>query len=388
MKKKSFQEKLRFLLLRNLPVKKNTVMFKSFAGQYGDNPRYVSEKLHEIRPDLNIVWVTSEESSGTDYPDYVKTIRYDSWAYDYYAATSIVIVDNMSGIRAFRQKSERSYRELFLRREGQLNLCTWHGTPLKHIGVQENPAVSIYQTSARYMSSGNEYCFEIFKKAFPGIAQVKYGTPRNDIFFHPVNGSELRRKLGLPEDRKLLLYAPTFRFDVNSSGVDQLLSLDLETLLKALSESFEGEWSLVIRLHHEVLSALHERFSAFVDNDRVFDGTLHDDIGSYLSVCDALLTDYSSSFFDLCLSDKPVFLMAQDKERYIAQERGLYLSLEELPFAFSESPEDLYDHIRHYDERSELERRSAFLEGIGNFEDGHASERFAEDIVKFIEERT
>lgn len=386
MKKKSIQEKLRFLFLRNLPVKQNTVMFKSFAGQYGDNPKYISEKLHELRPSLNLVWVVSEESSGKDFPSYVRKVRYDSWTYDYYAATAKVIVDNMSGIRAFRQKSERSYRNLFLTRKGQMNLCTWHGTPLKHIGVQEAPDVNIYQSSARYMSSGNEYCYNIFLHSFPGIPQVKYGNPRNDVFFQTIDLPELRRKLDLPEERKLLLYAPTFRFNANSSGVDQLLSIEIETLLRVLQERFGGEWSLVIRLHHEVLSVLREKFSFFVDNERVFDGNLHDDMGCYLAACDALWTDYSSSFFDYSLTEKPVFLMALDKERYIANERGLYMSIEELPFAFAESPEDLYKNIRCYDTSSELERRKLFLERIGNFEDGHASERYVEDILKFMEE--
>lgn len=384
MNKKSLQEKLRFLLLRSLPIQRNTVLFKSFSGQYGDNPKYVSEKLYEVRPDIRQVWVSSGEASNVDFPSYAKVVPYHSWSYDYYASTAQAVVDNMSGIRAFRIKKQSPWRKLFLSRKGQLNLCTWHGTPLKQIGIQEFKDIEAYQTSAKYMTSGNEYCYKVFKDAFSGIPIEAKGTPRNDVFFRDNDIRAIRDRLGLPQDKKLLLYAPTFRDNASRSGLDQLAGTNLDELLNALQKRFGGDWALVIRLHHEVLVQLRESFSGFVDHQRVFDGNSHDDMGDYLAATDALWTDYSSSFFDYLLTDKPCFLMSLDREEYIAKERGLYFDIGELPFPFADTPEEFFNNIVSYDAAAEIVRRREFLEKLGNYEDGHASERFVKEIIDFI----
>lgn len=381
---KTFKEKIWFLLLKRLPIQNNTVLFKSFSGQYGDNPKYVSEKLHEIAPAVRQIWVTSPESNINDYPEYVSTVSYYSWLYHYHASTAQVVVDNMSGIRSFRQRERKSYRRPFLNRNDQLNICTWHGTPLKQIGAQEFSDVNVYQSSAKYMTAGNRYCRDIFERAFPGIPIQGYGTPRNDIFFQDVDISALRDKLDLPNNKKLLLYAPTFRNDVNSSGVDQLSAVKINDLLQVLSKRFGGEWALVIRLHHEVLKCLHESFTDFVDNENVFDGNAHDDIGDYLLVSDALWTDYSSSFFDYLLSEKPCFLMSLDRNRYLEEERGLYLQLNALPFPFADSPEELYGNILSYNEEQQRKANNEFLDFLGSYEDGKASERFVKEILDYM----
>ena len=381
---KSLKEKIRFSLLKYLPIRKNTVLFKSFSGQYGDNPKYVSEKLFEMRPDIRQVWVSSDEASKVDFPTYAKIIDYHSWKYDYYASTSQVVIDNMSGIRAFRVKKQKAWRNLFLQRKRQLNLCTWHGTPLKQIGIQEFDDIDAYQTSARSMTSGNEYCHDIFLNVFSGIPITRQGTPRNDVFFRDNDIEALRKRLGLPLDKKLLLYAPTFRNNAARSGVDQLVAIDLKQLQNALHYRFGGDWALVIRLHHEVILKLRDSFSDFVDNVNVFDGNDHDDMGDYLVATDALWTDYSSSFFDYLLTDKPCFLMSLDREEYIANERGLYFEIDDLPFPFADTPERFYENIEQYDASAELVQRHEFLDKLGNYEDGQASERFVDEIIDFI----
>ena len=386
MKVSSLIEKLQFAGFRLLPIQKKTVLFQSFSGQYGDNPKYVSEELHRLRPGYKIIWVSSKESNGTDFPTYAKVVERGTLLHSYYAATSQAAVDNMSGLRAFRQKDFKHWRRFFLTRKGQLNLCTWHGTPLKKIGIHEAaPGIKVYQTSAKSMTTGNEYCFQIFKECFPGIPIVKSGNPRNDVFFMEKPQKDWKQELGLPADKKVLLYGPTFRNSVYESGLHQLEEAEPEKLLRAFQEKFGGEWVLCIRLHHEVMNALRESFQGFVDNVKVFDGNAHDDMAAYLAASDALLTDYSSSFFDYALTDRPVFLYGFDRKSYTEQERGLYRPLESLPFTFADSFKELLQNVAAYDAETALSDRSAFLQDIGSFEDGKASERLANEIIEFSE---
>lgn len=380
-------EKLIFGILKHLPIQKRTILFKSFGGQYGDNPKYISEELHRKDPDLNIVWGVSEKSNGRDFPDYVKKVKIKSITFNYYSSTAEVIVDNMSGIRGIRSHGYNKFYDYFLKRKNQLNISTWHGTPLKKIGcdvVTDN--IQFYQTSANFMLSGNHYSTDIFKSSFNGIEIKELGTPRNDILFSQQSQRTLKLKLGLPSSCKIILYAPTFRSDVMVSGIEQLKKLDVQRLLGSLEKKFGGSWILVLRLHHEVLLMLREASSGLIDNKFVYDGNIHDDMAEYLAASDILLTDYSSSMFDYLLTNKPCYLFSFDKEKYLNDERGTYLDLEELPFSFSESVEQLYDEILNYDEEEVNLKRKRFLNNLGNIDCGLASEDVANYILSFMEE--
>lgn len=69
------QDKLKSILStvinRFVPMYKNTVFFDSFSGQYNDNPKYISEALHRLNPEVNIVWTTSDHGHDVA-PDYAK----------------------------------------------------------------------------------------------------------------------------------------------------------------------------------------------------------------------------------------------------------------------------------------------------------------------------
>ena len=90
------------LFFNCFPIKKNTVMFYSFNGQYNDNPRYISEALHKIDESANIIWAMNKKCLGTQ-PDYVKAVLVDSLEYYYYSCVSSVFVDNYTGKHSFRK---------------------------------------------------------------------------------------------------------------------------------------------------------------------------------------------------------------------------------------------------------------------------------------------
>ena len=107
-----------------------------------------------------------------------------------------------------------------------------------------------------------------------------------------------------------------------------------------------------------------------------------DDIQELLLIADVLLTDYSSLMFDFSITNKPCFLFVPDLIEYKSQDRGLYFDLEELPFHTSLNQTELEEEIREFDLNKYKHDLERFLNRVGSFEKGKASEQ----LVKRIDE--
>lgn len=384
--KKSLKKKLDFIIRRPFHIIKNTVFFQSFGGQYNDNPKYISIALHEMRPDINIVWAVSESKAKlTDIPEYVYQVNVDSKEYVRYSCKSQVLIDNMMGIRGFVSETSKKLLPFLIRSKSQLNISTWHGIPYKKVGLDE-PALSSKKymyTSAEYISAGSSHSLKYFKQAFYPMPIKMNGSPRNDILVNvnTINQEILRRKLGLPQDRKIALFAPTFRDSVEESGIRQMRELDVDYLLELLHKKFGGEWCFVFRVHHTVL----EKIDASSFGRNIISGNEHDDMAEYLAIADVLITDYSGSCLDYTLTHRPCFLLTMDRNHYINDERGLYMSIDQLPFKYADTVDDFYELIKQFDCNSYESKINSFLEWIGNREDGHSAEKIVKDIIQFID---
>ena len=375
-----------------LPVKKGIVLFSSFMGMYNDNPKYICEELHARRPDLRIVWTVSEKCREA-LPEYAESVVLGSPEYIKLKCRAQVLVDNHTGIRCvtIRKKlspGKRLYcKFLSKKRKKQYSVSTWHGMPLKHICADEpNNDILKICTSSSYTLAGNDFTAGCMQTALLNTIPVKiYGSPRNDILFRDVDVASLKQKLHLPEERKVVLFAPTFRDDVISSGVMQLKEMDFAALFAALQEKFGGEWCLVVRVHHRVMLEIDVAALAKEYGGMIIDGNLGDDMAEYLVCTDVLITDYSSSMFDYMLTGRPCFLYAPDRAHYEGEERGFYMSYDALPFPKADTAAELVSNIASFDNEKYGEGVSRFLEEIGNAEDGHASERVVDDILTFLD---
>lgn len=372
------------------PILKNTVFFRSFGGQYNDNPKYVSEELHRRYPDAKIVWATGDGSSDS-FPEYVKTVPIDSADYAKYIARAQVVVDNYCGCRTNYLKVNDPVKRLAFwilshRRKGQFCLSTWHGTPLKHIALDE-PQYKKSKFAKGYFNTdtliaGCDVTANAFKTAFGWKREILMcGTPRNDIL---VNGADegLKAKLGLPKDKKVFLFAPTFRNNVEMSGVCQLKELDIDGLLSTLGEKFGGDWCFVFRSHNLVMKAIQNESLGI--HSEIINGNAFPDMAEYLAVSDALLTDYSSSMFDYMLTKRPTFLYTPDLFDYKNSERGFYFDIESTPFPISDNAADLVKSIADFDKASYEAKVEEFLVKIGNAEKGSAASAVVDEISKRI----
>ena len=379
---------IKMLLSMCRPIKKKTVLFRSFNGQYNDNPRYISEELYRRRPDLDFVWVKGDGREES-FPKYARLVRLDSAEYAECVSRAAVVVDNYFGCRTnYLSKNNLFKRFVFWllsrKRRDQLSISTWHGMPLKHIALDEphykNAEFSRGYVNSDLILSGSSYSSAAFRTAFSWNGKIlECGTPRNDPLLKN-EAFKAKEKLGIPSDKKVILFAPTYRNDAFMSGVYQLESLDIPHLLEVLGERLGGEWCFAFRCHNLVMKEIA------TDKSEVINGNAHDDMAEYLMAADVLLTDYSSSMFDFMLTGRPIFLYTPDLDEYKNSERGFYFDIEEVPPSIAKDAEALIEDIKKFDKKSYEKKVDDFLIKIGNKERGEASNITVDIIIKHLEE--
>lgn len=208
--------------------------------------------------------------------------------------------------------NDTSFPGRFIKKEGQIYLNTWHGTPLKKMGRDNRPEMVTMGNVQRnlldsdYLVFPNQFMEEKMSGAYMldslyrGTV-LREGYPRNDIFRQPAN-LHLKEQVGL-QGKKLLAYLPTFRGNFNAlddQGYMQTLSQNLSLWDSQLNE----DEILLIKLH-PFLHGL-EDFSGY---HHILPFPASWDTYEGLSVCDTLITDYSSVFYDYANSGKKSYFL-------------------------------------------------------------------------------
>lgn len=370
-------------IFKILPINNRYFYFCSFHGQYSDSPKYISELLYNQYPNAIFIWEVSEKSKEI-LPSYIKKVSPNSIKALLYRSISKIIIDNYLGWSYGYAIGFKYYLLFNQKKKGQFCICFWHGTPLKKIGIDmpthvKDRNMKFYST-ADILICGNHYTASILQIHSQKKLPIKiYGMPRNDILFNQkTNKVYLKKKLGLPTNKKIVLYAPTFRENIIWCGIKQLSDLDINKLLSKISEKFGGEFIFVFRAHDSVIESLE--FRKLKKNGVIFSGNVGDDMAEYLAITDVLITDYSSSMFDFIFSYKPCFLYCPDIKNYELVERGFYIKLNELPFPLANDINDLFDNIDFFDIDTYSLEIKQFLQFLGNKEDGHATQK----VVKII----
>ena len=367
-------------IFRCLPINKSKILFMSYYGaNYGCNPKYLSEYICNNYPDkFKVVWSFLHPAKFKGYTG-IRKVKYNGLKHYFHLATAGTIVHN------YRMPST------FRKRNGQLYIQCWHSSlRLKKIeGDVEHSLKSDYLSMAKSDSkqidlliSGCKFSTQIFQRAFWFDGKIlEYGTPRADVFFRPSNliKNKVYKHYNISRDSKILLYAPTFR---NNNSL-QCYNLDFNKIVNVLSNRFDGHWVVAIRLHPH-LQDLNMKWKSS-DSIDIYNVSKYDDIQELLCASDALITDYSSLMFDFMFTQKPMWLYASDIESYIKNERGLYFNIEDLPIPLARNNEELVDNIRMFNPDSYLKDLAKFQDNVGNYENGTASEKIIDEIIKIKE---
>src|SRR5699024_1953645 len=341
----------------------------------------IYEYLNKNNSEITSVWSFKEK---TKIPGNSKQVKKQSLRYYYKLAKAKYWVTNARMPNSIKKRDNCIY------------IQTWHGTPLKKLAGDldnvsmpgTNPVTykrNFSNETAKwdYLISPNEYSSRIFERAFWFKGELlEYGYPRNDILYNrnsPEEINALKTKLNLPLDKKVILYAPTWRDDEYYSKGNYKFSLKLN--LHEMQQSLGDEYIIVLRMHYLIASNLDiSEYPSFV-----FDFSNYNDISELYLVSDILITDYSSVFFDYANLKRPVLFYTYDLEKYQNQLRGFYLNMyEALPGPLLETSKELLDAIENIDliNQNYAERYEAFYERFCSFEDGKASSKVVENIIK------
>lgn len=361
--------------MKKLPLEQNKIFISCYEGMgYRCNCKYIAEELLQGGYPVKIVWVVTN-GAGEDIPDSIQKVS--AYTYEYYRAfyTSKICISNC-GIQLFGEK-----------REGQYYINTWHGYgPFKKAqgAVYTNPErlQRVKENNAKFdlFLTGSTFYSQVYRDSFFYEGEIyECGAPRNDVFFFNQGiKASLYKKFGIPSHKKIVLYAPTFREDVESSF--DKYDLDIAAILDALNTRFHSEYVLMYRFHHYLyaMGICQSYYSQGIDV------TYYPDIQELLVAADVVITDYSSLMWDFSLQRKPVFLYQNDEEAY-RSDRGFYCPVSQWPYPKAHRKEELVETIRNFDRDKYVQELNAFLKKYGSCDDGNASKRTAEKIMKVID---
>lgn len=347
------------------------VLYDSYTGkQYSDSPRAVHERLVELGADVEHLWVVRD--SQVEVPPTAKRVR--MWSADWFEA--------LARSRYIVTNAHLPY--WIKRREGQVIVQAWHGTPLKKIGHDiEKVAfgdgyldrVAQESKSWSFIVSPNRFSTPILKRAFDYQGEMlESGYPRNDLLYaadRDARAAEIRRRIGVPEGRKVVLYAPTWRDDqFYAAG---RFKLDMRIDLAEARRRLGDQYVLLVRRHPNIVDTVPDDGNGFV-----FDVSKYPDIGELFLATDVLITDYSSLMFDYAHLERPMLFFTYDLEHYRDQLRGFYFDFEaQSPGPLLSTSEELIDALSRIEEvdLEYAERAREFREHFCDLDDGHAALR-------------
>ncbi|WP_239454432.1 bifunctional glycosyltransferase/CDP-glycerol:glycerophosphate glycerophosphotransferase [Bacillus suaedaesalsae] len=363
--------------LIKLPLKEKTIVFESFLGKnYSDSPKNIYEYMYKQNTDYKYIWIFNEKRN---IPGPAKQIKRFSFSYYYYLATAKYWVSN-------------SRLPLHLtKREGNVYLQTWHGTPLKKLvfdmndihSANPNYKLHFYKQSRRwdYLISANQYSSDIFRSAFKFEKEMlEYGYPRNDAL-HSKNkdeiSKEIKQNLGIPLTKKVVLYAPTWRDDEFYSAGKYKFKLRLN--LKKMKEELGDEYIILLRMHYFIANNIETDGV----EDFAYNLSKYNDIADLYLISDILITDYSSVFFDYANLKRPILFYTYDLEKYRDTLRGFYINMEnEVPGPLLMTSDEVIDSIKNINEVTEKYKYTydQFYEKICGWEKGNATEQVVKRV--------
>ncbi len=358
-------------------VDANKAVFMSFQGRsYNDNPRFISERLHERRPQAKIVWLMKQDAldhAREIAPDYVKLVHCVSPEAYRELATARIWVDNFTKSNLLRHRKGR-----------QFYIQTWHGDrPVKKICYDEPMwAKGPYRIEERAdrVLTGSKFGERLYRTAFRYHGEyIAEGAPRNDMLVRcdPDEIRAMRKKLGIPEGAKLLLYAPTYR--ENTAVVPKRAQMDLMRTLDCLEKKTGDRWLCLFRAHYK-----SQGIDLEAVKDRLVDVSKYDEMADLLLAADMVLTDYSTAATDFILSNRPALFFVADWEEYVST-REVYYDVHDAPFLLAEDQPALEKLIEGLTEEKILQNCRDIRDFFGIYETGRATDAVCDYIIERME---
>ncbi len=365
-----------FAIGRLLPVRSRVVLAASHSNQISGNLAFIRDELDRREPP--IPYRILAHRTGRTWRSWLATfVRLAQAGFNIATARVFIVDDYFFPLYVIKPRA------------GTTVVQTWHASgAFKKIGwsvldkafgadeelVSQVAIHSNYDVCLMASKSAAVYYADAFRQPIEKF-RTDLGMPRTDVLFGaekiPRIEAEVRAKYALPAGKKAILYAPTFRGEtVRRARTPENLDV------RAMRDALGSDHVLLLRLHPFVRKA-----TPIPDDLRSFaiDVSDHPDIHELMLVSDALITDYSSAIFEFSLLERPMIFFAPDHDDYL-DERGFYWDYRTgVPGPVFETTEAVAAYLRAG--TFDLERVLAFKAESFEVADGHASERFVDQVV-------
>lgn len=274
--------------------------------------------------------------------------------------------------------NDNTFLPFFIKKDGQIYLNTWHGTPLKTLGNKiKNDFTGIGNAQknfivADYLLYPNEFTMEHITKDYMinNLTKAKVllnGYPRNTSFFDHKRKESIKQTLGL-SNKKIYAYMPTWRG--KTRRIDNSANVYLQYYLYEIEKNLNDDEVLYVNLH-----PIAKKDINFKQYKKIFEFPSQYETYDFLNVADCLITDYSSVFFDYAVTRNKIVLFTYDEETYL-ENRGLYLNINNLPFPKVKSVNDLLFELRSPKQYDDTE----FLNTFNKYDNENATKNLCEKI--------
>lgn len=332
----------------------NLVLFVSFMGlNFNDSPKAIYDymKAHPEYKNYRCVWAFEDPSK---FPD-LETVKIDTPAYFKTALKAKYWITNTNIERGLRFK-----------KKGQKYLNTWHGIALKYIGNDVAGRNDFNFDTVDHLCVCGDYDERVYKSAFRAKegSYLRCGLPRNEELWNVTDEkkTEMRRKLGIPADKKVILYAPTWR---ESTDGGKSYEIKPPIHFDEWKRELGDEYVMLFRAHHQTTKVLGVQYDEFMR-----EASSYPAVNDLMIAADILITDYSAIAFDYSILCRPIFCYAYDYDTYLA-ERGTYFQIDEkYPNKSCRTEEELLARIKGIDYETECANTKRFRDefiqyGIG-----------------------
>ena len=368
-------------------VDPNLILFESMLGRnYSCNPKAIYEEM--LRQGLDqkytIYWVVT--SMNLEIPGNCRKVKRNSFKHLYLLCKAKVWIFNTRQPNYVIKNPETIY------------LMTWHGTPLKKLALDMDDVVmagnkgiesykaNFWKNSRRwdYLCAQNKYSSDIFKNCFDfHKTMLECGYPRNDTLINNNNQvyiNAIKEKHGIPKDKKVILYAPTWRDD-QSIGKGKYIfkpNMNFDLMKRKLAK----DYVFIIKYHYLIASKIDwTRFEGFIYD-------IKEDIQDLYLISDMMMTDYSSVMFDYSCLKRPMLFYTYDLDQYFGN-RGFYFDfIEEAPGPFLYNTEELVEFLQNPNFEQYQEKYDAWYNKFNKWDDGKASEKIVNMLIDHMNQPT
>ena len=376
--KSSFVESWYVFCREKFALKEKSILLQSRYGEdLGGNIFYILKELDRNYNEYELYLAYKSETvdkykallNKYDIKN-VKLVKLHWVKYWYLLATCKYLVNDVT------------FHTAFIKRKGQVYLNTWHGTPLKKMGLEEEESGYLFGNIQRnflasdYFLCPNQYMTELMIRAhslnqlFQGEI-INEGYPRNGVFFDEARRNVLRKELKL-ENRKAIVYLTTWR---GNSGINksEQYTKELRTVLDELDARLDDNQAFFVKLHPKVSVAVS--LSGYAHIKPVPTGY---ETYDFLNTADCLVSDYSSVMFDFACTGRDIILFTYDEQEYL-HDRGLYISVSALPFKHAG---DVRQLVKALHEGVSDYKTDAFIKGITEFENINSARHLCDKLLK------